>query len=186
MGRPRWTNRLTVEQCPIFLCARSFQRGGMFTAPSGTVSTITWPGIEDLVPPSRINCAFSDCSPAGLRIFVPRQSARPGVPVAAQVIDLTVTRPHLGGKRYWFQCGCGRRTERLYLPLGLELFRCRYCYHLTYTSAQQHDQRVYDLAQDVPAMQADISCGERRRALLGVSAFILRLKWTRKRGFCFE
>ncbi len=55
-----------------------------------------------------------------------------------------------------------------------------------YTSAQQHDQRVYDLARDFPAMQSAISYGEHRRALVGVSAFILRLKWMRKRGFCFD
>ncbi|HEY2466817.1 MAG TPA: hypothetical protein VGI45_03100 [Terracidiphilus sp.] len=58
-----------------------------------------------------------------------------------QTIRLTTTRPHFGGKRFWFLCECGKRAGRLYLPTGQTVFRCRLCYDLTFESAQQHNTR---------------------------------------------
>jgi hypothetical protein len=62
-------------------------------------------------------------------------------------IDLTATRPHLGGLRWWFVCpqvvgglACRRRAAKLYL--GGLYFGCRACYDLTYTSCQE--SRKYD------------------------------------------
>jgi hypothetical protein len=75
------------------------------------------------------------------------------VPVDEQTIPFETVRPHLGGKRFWFLCRCGRRAGRLSLSPGHRIFRCRTCYHLTYESAQKHDQRVYDLARNPVALQ---------------------------------
>ena len=59
-------------------------------------------------------------------------------PPLAQNIPLVVTRPHPGGKRYWFSCpNCRRRVGRLYLPHGRNWFFCRRCWDLTYRSSQQ-------------------------------------------------
>lgn len=53
---------------------------------------------------------------------------------------LIVTTPcNFGGKRYWFICpasGCGRRVAKLYQ--GQDIFACRHCYNLTYTSRNEN------------------------------------------------
>ena len=52
---------------------------------------------------------------------------------------LVSTRPHYGGKRWWFECtGCGERRARIYLsPCQYAL--CRVCLKLTYETRQQHN-----------------------------------------------
>lgn len=48
-------------------------------------------------------------------------------------VDLTETRPHFGGRRWWFRCPrSGRRVGRLYLPLGGFQFWGRRAYALAY------------------------------------------------------
>jgi hypothetical protein len=63
-------------------------------------------------------------------------------------IPLAITRPTLGGLRWWFICPlfvnnrpCKRRVARLYIPGGRPLFGCRHCYKLTYTSSQENHVR---------------------------------------------
>jgi hypothetical protein len=63
-------------------------------------------------------------------------------------VELTTTRPHFGGQRFWFRCPmvtngvpCRKRVAKLYLPSGGRYFGCRICYDLTYRSAQEHDKR---------------------------------------------
>jgi hypothetical protein len=64
-------------------------------------------------------------------------------------VFLRVTKPHLGGLRWWFVCPliiegrtCNRRVGKLYLPPGARYYGCRHCYDLTYTSCQE--SRKYD------------------------------------------
>jgi hypothetical protein len=59
-------------------------------------------------------------------------------------IDLQSTRPHYGGRRWWFTCPlstanrvCRRRVATLLLPPGERVFGCRRCYGLTYASSQE-------------------------------------------------
>jgi len=67
-------------------------------------------------------------------------------------IRLSTTTPHYGGKRWWFHCpaaGCGRRVGVLYLA---NIFACRNCYNLAYTSQNKapHDRytdKAFALAQ---------------------------------------
>lgn len=57
-----------------------------------------------------------------------------GQPVTPYLVRWAVTRPHFGGRRYWWLCPqCGRRCAYLY---GGPLFLCRVCHGLTYESAQ--------------------------------------------------
>jgi hypothetical protein len=97
-------------------------------------------------------------------------------------------RPHLGGRRFWFVCGCGMRAGRLFLPPGQRAFRCRHCHSLTYRSAREHDQRVYDLARNPVALQLALQAGaggDWKRVLFGLKAVELvsaRHKRHRRRG----
>jgi hypothetical protein len=55
-----------------------------------------------------------------------------------QRISMVKTRPHFGGRRWWFRCPgdveCGRRCHKLYLPWGGSGFACRGCHGLIYSS----------------------------------------------------
>jgi|CXWL01.1.fsa_nt_gi hypothetical protein len=67
-------------------------------------------------------------------------------------IRLSTTSPNYGGKRWWFHCpaaGCGKRVGVLYLA---NIFACRHCYNLSYSSQNQapHDRytdKAFALAQ---------------------------------------
>lgn len=62
-------------------------------------------------------------------------------------VNLTVTRCHFGGLRYWFVCpivkngkACNRRVGTLYLPPGGGYFGCRHCHDLTYDDQKTHNK----------------------------------------------
>lgn len=141
MGRHRWTSRLTVEECPLCLCVASFCRDGLFAYPAGTNSKVWWTDTVGCATLGRLECRLEDNGTTGLAIYIRRQLARIDVFVDQQTIPVTTVRPHLGGKRFWFLCGCGRRVGRLYLAPGQRGFACRFCNDLTYTSSRRHDPR---------------------------------------------
>jgi hypothetical protein len=180
VGRHRWTSRLTVEECPLFLCAKAFHKAEFFTLPSGTTATLSWPDSSGRL--GKLHCYFDHGGTTGLAIYVRPQLIRFGVAVDEQTIPVTTVRPHLGGKRYWFLCACGKRTGKLYLLPGYKTFRCRTCCNLTYESAQQHDQRVYDLANNPAAMMVALHGhgGKWREFLLGFDALILSIDQHRR------
>ena len=72
---------------------------------------------------------------------------------------------------------------RLYLPPGQKVFACRHCYYLTYRSAQEHDQRVYRLARNPLLIAAVMQSTDLVWGRLGVSALLLGLRRSRKRGW---
>lgn len=130
MGRKPWTSRLTVEECPIHLSTAAFCTAGIFKTAAGTSFTVSWP--------------LSNGESLGKLQFEVRADWRGRNLIAmgsGQTIRLATTRPHFGGERFWFVCGCGKRAGRLYLPSGETVFRCRLCYDLTFQSAQEHKTR---------------------------------------------
>ena len=184
MGRRKWTNRLTVEECRVYLSAGGHPYSGeLFAGPVGSSWTVgLFKGsYGDLL--GCIEYRITDSGRSGLAIHIPRQFARLDFRLTlldAQTIPVTTVRPHLGGKRYWFLCGCGRRAARLYLPPGQRVFRCRDCYNLTYRSAQTHDQRVYKLARNPFAMGAAMHAEGLSGRLLAIRALVQFHKWNRK------
>jgi len=177
MGRPKWTNRLTVEDCPCCLCARSYQRSRTFECPLGTTGITTWAHSGGATL-GKIEYRVVEGGPTGLALHLPRQYAH--VPqftlIESQLISITSTRPHLGGKRFWFLCACGKRVGKLYIPPGEESFRCRHCCNLTYESAQTHDPRANSLAVDLAALQGALKTGNPVRLRLGLKAVDLVLR----------
>lgn len=54
-------------------------------------------------------------------------------------INLVISYPNYGGKRYWFKCpniSCGSVVSALYLPSNGQYFACRHCYNLFYKSSR--------------------------------------------------
>jgi hypothetical protein len=188
MGRHRWTNRLTVEDCQFVLDVLEFHRAGTLACAHGTISTLKWKIPGDVCSLGRLECRVEHGGPTGLALYLRRQCVRLNIIVEQQMIPVTIVRPHLGGKRFWFVCACGTRAGRLYLPPGQRVFGCRDCCNLTYRSAQTHDQRICRLAQDPAALILALRESEQgnwKRVLLGFRAYELilaREKHQRRRG----
>ena len=79
---------------------------------------------------------------AALRLFYEAN----GHPVD-NVVKLTSTRPHFGGRRWWFICPAvgadgrtGRRVAKLHLPPGERYFASRRAHGLTYRSCRESGQ----------------------------------------------
>jgi hypothetical protein len=71
-------------------------------------------------------------------------------------LSLVSSVPHFGGRRWWWECRCGKTTATLYLPPETGLyFRCRICCDLTYESSQTHDKRVNFYRKD-PRVALDV------------------------------
>ena len=181
MGRHRWTNRLTVEDCPLCLCVASFHRAGVFDCSAGATGPLSWsnPSGEQL---GRLEWRLDHSGPTGLAIYIRRQVIRFGVPVDEQTMPVATVRPHLGGKRFWFLCACGKRAGRLYLPPGQRMFRCRHCYNLTYGSTQTQDKRKYDMLRDPTALRAALRSDDLKQYLRGIGAVKLAARRMRSPG----
>jgi hypothetical protein len=167
MGRERWTTRQTVEECAIQLCADQCLRNGLFGFRPGDSGFVCWHPKPDGAPFGRLNFEIRPHGQDGWAICFLRQaltfdgSLRMG---SGQTLPVTTTRPHFGGKRYWFRCECGRRSGRLYLPSGETLFRCRLCCDLTYQSAQEHNTRQGVLRPIIEQYRRDVEKAMARRA----------------------
>ena len=181
VGRPRWTTRLTVEDC-LPLDIESFRHAG--TIPStqlGASGEMFWtsPSGIPLGGLDYVTQTTWHATKIHIRDQVIVWRSQP-IEIPEQRIEITTSKTNFGGERYWFYCGCWRQVGKLYLPPGKTIFRCRRCYNLTYRSAQQHDHRVYDLARDPSALQAALASEKIGRRLLALHAFTLHLNWASK------
>jgi hypothetical protein len=93
-------------------------------------------------------------------------------------LELQTTRPHYGGRRWWFTCPlvvnglpCYRRVSKLYLPPGAKYLGCRHCYDLTYRSCQESDKRINRLVRNPMALMAAAQSPGLKSALLVLKAF---------------
>ena len=68
----------------------------------------------------------------GVRLFYRRRGNNGESHDVDEIVPTVWTPTPFGGRRQWFLClKCGRRCRILY---GGNLFRCRRCYHLSYSS----------------------------------------------------
>jgi len=195
LGRKRWTSRFTVEEC-LALDVESLHRSGIFASAPGTIWKTVW---ETSWGGNKAELGYVVVlNPAGgLALWIDPEQANihPALKLPGKyLVPIATIRPYLGGRRFLFQCPvlhdgkpCGRRVGRLYLPPGERFFACRKCHGLTYKSAQQHDQRKYDLARDPVALSALLDAAligpnarRVRLALLGVGGLVLLRKWSRQ------
>lgn len=135
-GSGRWRDHqkaLVVEDCAFLdatLLRKQWRQNGVRTS-----GTITWTRGEEQIGSASYSLQASGVSRTATLSLCYFGSQRGAV---RESIGLTPTRPHYGGKRWWFNCpGCGGRTRKLLLPAGGSGFRCRRCYKLTYTSCQE-------------------------------------------------
>lgn len=193
MGRHRWTNRLTVEQC-LSLDVTRMQRDGVFASPHGRGWTISWP--RDFGRPGAVlGLAVVRSKDLGLGLitspdFAETKAKDSAVKLSGNYfIPVTTTNPHLGGKRPWFLCPIDyynkrhdRRVRKLYLPPGETVFGCRRCHNLTYQSARRHDKFVYALARNPEKLIVELRSFDLKRGLRACDAFTILLRWSRNRS----
>jgi hypothetical protein len=135
-GSTRWGAHLkktAVENC-LTLDVNRLRRDGCLT--SGNTGTITWSSAHS--GEKRASIGFT-AFPNHILLFY--SAAKVSVEMR---IHIVTTRPHFGGRRFWFKCPllsqgvpCGRRVGMLYLPPGGQYFGCRACFDLTYCSCQE-------------------------------------------------
>jgi hypothetical protein len=84
--------------------------------------------------------------------------------VSNEQLPLVTTRPHFGGRRWWFRCpSCHDLAARLYRPRASR-WLCRSCHGLTYRSTQEHDARI-----DTPLQNPDVLEDLMRKIQAGVA-----------------
>lgn len=181
MGRPKWTTRLTVEQCRVSLSIVWLHRvAHLFNRAPGETAWLTLPNPLTGRPLARIECQYTFREPHGMVVLVRAEDAQGTTLCNGQMVPIATTEPNFGGERFWFRCDCGERAGRLFLPEGKQEFKCSDCWDLVYESVQRHDATLYALARDESAIGRALSSGVHSKALRGVAAVTLRLKWARR------
>ena len=142
-GRIRWSTRATVEDSISLNISKLFQRG--IIGPWSGGGTLLWRSVET----GEESCSVGFWVDAedeeqvilNLKYAVTRDDVKTDI---KEAVRLTYTRPHFGGKRWWFRCPlkkngkvCNTRVGRLHLPPRAQFFGCRNCYSLTYQSCQE-------------------------------------------------
>jgi len=184
MGRKRWTDRLTVEECLAFDIG-NLVRAGAFDAERGVPCYTTWTDSVGNPIWSIKFRVFPDRTGALAVHFYHRVAATPSAPerILHQTVQITTTDCNFGGIRRWFKCAmvkdgylCKRRVRVLYSTPRERLFGCRECHYLTYESAQKHDKRIdWLLKLPIEEFSKHLATGSLRQRLLAVRASTTRL-----------
>jgi hypothetical protein len=125
MGRYAHSRRATCESC-LFIDMREMQRQRSLWH-AGQRFTCFWTRYGKPLGSLDVR---TEADAVVLIMFTAR-SERQSV---EQRVPLVWTRCHLGGRRPWFLCACGRRVAKLY---GAPVFACRQCCGLAYRSQQE-------------------------------------------------
>lgn len=190
MGRPRWTSRWTVEECRC-LDVEVMHREGVLVSPPGTRWWVVFKDTDGGAE-ATLTLGYTVVGNPGGGIAL-RINGKPTDGQAesnfAYLIEISTSRPRLGGRRHWFRCPvtrdgvlCGKRVGRLYLPPEQQIFACRVCYNLTYRSAQTHDKRVDRMVRDPSALLSALGGEDLNQALLAFKANTRLIKRLKKRG----
>jgi hypothetical protein len=105
MGRNRWTNRLTVEECRSIDIGQ-LVRAGAFNADPQTLSSITSKDLAGKPVWQLTFRIFPDRTGATAVHFYHPVVASSGSPawIQQQIVQITTTKCNFGGFRRWFKC----------------------------------------------------------------------------------
>jgi hypothetical protein len=187
MGRKKWNAKEVVENCHA-LSADGMTRDRVFSSPDGNRWMTWW---DDAAGNEQFRIFYEVIRTENalkLRLSYGVSDDESFVTKKIEYdINVTATVPYFGGERRWFCCPavhqgrrCNRRVGRLYLPPGQVYFACRFCYDLTYTSAQQHDARKDALLLDPATLIAALQSKNPKERSLGVGAFVQAAQRLRK------
>lgn len=140
-GSTRWgghSKRRTVE-CSLVLPISDTLKKALVLAP-GTAGTLSWSRNGEAFA----SIAFLRVDEDGVRFLRLEYDAGSGerkrsMSYLVEVVSAPTPR---GGRRWYFLCpahggGCRRRSSKLYLPPGGDVFACRECYGLSYDTCNE-------------------------------------------------
>jgi len=130
IGSGRWyrSGRSTTDQTKSISISYMTRTGGLKTGDAGTLS---W-----RVGEQSIGAISYHCHQDHLQLRYRHKRGQESWQPIQQAIPFDRTPCQFGGQRLWFLCPhCNRRVSKVY---GLqELFLCRHCYRLPYSSQNQ-------------------------------------------------
>ena len=135
MARPAYGGRTTCESCRSIDVRRWHREGRLHSG-----QHFSWSWTAGGEPADSIKVSTE--GEAVVLIYRSRRGGADEWKSIEQRVPIAWTPCHLGGRRPWFVCSfycngryCGRRSAVLYC--AGELFACRRCYGLAYTSQQE-------------------------------------------------
>jgi len=134
-----------VEDC-LTLSVDALVRARMLISGQRTAGTWQWRNSYSKGQRAALNPVSDLSDDNAPYLFLIYRLAGIGEDVEYEVA-ITASRPHYGGRRWWFVCPgeigkpCARRVGRLFLPPGAKYFGCRHCYDLQYRSCQERRGR---------------------------------------------
>jgi hypothetical protein len=138
----QWDTKTTVEGCQS-LGATWLTRNGYLVPGGWRSGTVRWsdPDTKEVRSSIGIEITTNQDETALLRFSYTLTEANGDKTPFDYRVQLVATRPHLGGRRWWFECPlikrgvpCARRVGKLYRK-G-RYFGCRVCHDLAYSSSQ--------------------------------------------------
>jgi hypothetical protein len=172
----RWSKKAVVEGCYAIDTATMKRWKLLVPGIAERPGSFQWRRGTEEKPSSSVGYRLTVGQDSGtLRLMYSMKSLNADLDYS---VRLVTTPCHLGGSRWWFLCplsrngvACGRRVRKLYL--SGKYFGCRHCHHLTYTSRQESDSRVYALAR--PGLDAMPELGRASVSQLGLALKALTL-----------
>jgi hypothetical protein len=170
MGRNRWTDRRTVEECPS-ICIRDFVRFNRLAYLGSIPATLTWEGVEV----DRVRCTLA-WHKGELVLHLSNDPSSSKVLGQEQLVSTSSTPCNFGGQRQWLICPglfgntCGRRCTALYISPNGGVFACRCCLDLTYRSSREHDKRLDRIMRNPELLSAALESPNLTQSLLGMRA----------------
>lgn len=161
--------KTTVEECLTLTMKRLVGAGEWQDGQTGTI-TWTWRGGGS----ARIGFRFDlydGCQRVWLSYVV--TDAADEKRSYNYPVSLASDPCRFGGRQWYFRCpgeACGRRVRQLHKPGDGPIFACRNCHNLTYTSVQEHDNRIKRLREDPDALQR-AAHGSNSDLMLAMKAF---------------
>ena len=133
-GRGRALRRYTVEECYVLSMSAAL-KGGIIVPGKSRSGVLTCGSAS--VALEFVSDALDDIH-ATLKVIYPLENRS-----VDQWIYLATTRPHFGGRRWWFKCpATGCRASKLYIPPNEFMFASREAYDLTYRGCQTSGTRL--------------------------------------------
>lgn len=176
MGRPSWSDRITVERCRV-MCISGLNRAGVFDKPVGSFWSCQWKDSAGEETAS-IGYMLTNEGRALRFMYSVGEKGSEQKETLDYSVEIVTTPCHFGGVRRWFICPlvkdgipCRRRVGKLYLPPRGKHFGCRICYNLTYRSCQEHDGRVSALVKNPGLLLAKLKTGNAKDSLLALKAY---------------
>ncbi len=171
MGRPKYSNRSTVDECKPF--TSKFLKEHHYYVGGPRRGVAAWKSNGN--PVGNVGFVVSTVENSAYVRFQYTLSPSKGRKTDFDYkVMLDSTPCFFGGHRWWFICpgvagrSCNRRVGVLHLKGPY--FGCRHCHNLTYTSCKESDKRISALRKDEELLLSYFNSTDLSKKLLAMKA----------------